>query len=84
MSCPADIKDCPHALRSAEIAVKRVFAIMGVDIDKPKDVQEFQQNLQFGATMRTAVDRGLLAVVVVVAGGVCAAVWAGIVAAVHK
>lgn len=76
-SCPRT-DDCPHASASAEIAVKKVFAILGVDIDVPKEVEEFRENLRFGATMRRAVDKGLLAVVGAIATAVAAALWVGI------
>ena len=68
-----------HVERSAELAVKKVFAILGVDIDKPKEVEEFRENLRFGATLRRAADRGFLAMVVIIAGAVVAMAWAGIV-----
>lgn len=71
--------DCPHAAASAELAVKRVFAILGVDIDIPKDVEEFRENLRFGATMRKAVDKGMFAVAGTIAVAMMAALWAGIV-----
>jgi hypothetical protein len=77
--CPANLSECPHAQESAELAVKKVFAILGVDIDVPKDVEEFRENLRFGATMRRASDRGMLAIVGAVAVALMAALWAGIV-----
>ena len=76
-SCPRT-DGCPHASASAEMAVKKVFAILGVDIDVPKEVEEFRENLRFGATMRRAVDKGLLAVVGAIATAVAAALWVGI------
>ena len=69
-----------HVERSAELAVKKVFAILGVDIDKPKDVEEFRENLRFGATLRRAADKGMLAMVVVFSGAIMVAIWAGIAA----
>lgn len=72
--------NCPHAAASAELAVKRVFAILGVDIDVPKEVEEFRENLRFGATMRKAVDKGILAVAGAIAVAMLAALWAGVVA----
>lgn len=69
-----------HVERSAELAVKKVFAILGVNIDEPKEVEEFRENLRFGATLRRAADRGMLAMTVVFAGAIMAAIWAGIAA----
>jgi len=69
-----------HVERSAELAVKKVFSILGVDIDKPKEVEEFRENLRFGATLRRAADKGMLAMVVVFSGAIMVAIWAGIAA----
>lgn len=52
--------------QAADLAVKKVFSILGVDIDRPKEVEEFRENLRFGATMRRAADKGLMALVGVV------------------
>lgn len=76
-NCP-HTDDCPHASASAELAVKKVFAILGVDIDVPKEVEEFRENLRFGAMMRKAVDKGFLAVVSTIATAILAALWVGI------
>jgi len=75
-----------HVERSAELAVKRVFAILGVDIDKPKEVEEFRENLRFGATLRRAADKGFLAMVIIIAGAIVAMAWAGILSefGIHK
>ncbi len=72
--------ECPHLEASAQLAVKKVFAILGVNIDVPKEVEEFRENLRFGATMRRAADKGMLAMVAVFVAGVMAAVWAGVIA----
>jgi hypothetical protein len=59
--------------------VKKVFAILGVDIDKPESVEEFRQDLRFGKKMRKAADHGFLAMVGLIVVGLGAALWAGIV-----
>jgi hypothetical protein len=64
---------------AAEHAVKKVFAILGVDIDRPESVEEFREDLRFGRKMRKVADHGLLAFFGVVAAAFAAAVWAGIV-----
>ena len=33
---------------AADRAVKKVFAILGVDVDKPESVEEFREDLRFG------------------------------------
>lgn len=74
---------CAHSDRmsedAAEHAVKKVFAILGVDIDRPESVEEFREDLRFGRKMRKVADHGLLAFFGVVAAAFAAAVWAGIV-----
>ena len=64
---------------AAEHAVKRVFAILGVDIERPESVEEFREDLRFGKRMRKVADHGTLAFFGVVAAAFAAAVWAGIV-----
>ena len=64
---------------AAEIAVKKVFAILGVDLDRPESVEEFREDLRFGRKLRKVADHGMLAFFGVVAAALAAAVWAGIV-----
>lgn len=63
----------------ADLAVKKVFAILGVDVDKPESVEEFREDLRFGKMMRRAADHGFLAIVGLIIVGLGATVWAGIV-----
>jgi peroxiredoxin len=42
---------------SAKRAVKLVFAILGVDIDTPAQVQKFQEDLRFNASLRKAAEK---------------------------
>ncbi len=74
-----DAQECPHAEKAAQLAVKKVFAILGVDVDVPKDVEEFRENLRFGASMRRAADKGMFAIVAFVAVACVAVMWTGIV-----
>ena len=64
---------------AADRAVKKVFAILGVDVDRPESVEEFREDLRFGKRMRRAADHGFLAIVGLITVGLGAAVWAGIV-----
>ena len=64
---------------AAEHAVKKVFAILGVDIDRPESVEEFREDLRFGRKLRKVADHGMLAFFGVAAAALAAAVWAGIV-----
>jgi len=79
-----DCPDNPMCQEAADRAVKKVFAILGVDIDKPESVEEFREDLRFGKRMRRAADHGALAVVALIAVGLAAAVWAGIVSNVRN
>lgn len=70
----------PTCQDAADRAVKKVFAILGVDIDRPESVEEFREDLRFGRRMRKAADHGTLAVVGLVIVGLGAAVWSGVIA----
>lgn len=70
---------CDFAAESADRAVRKVFAILGVDIDKPESVEEFREDLRFGRRLRKAADHGFLAIVGLIIVGLGAVVWAGIV-----
>lgn len=70
---------CPHVAEAADTAVKKVFAILGVDVDVPKEVEQFRENLRFGASMRRAADKGMLTIIGVLVTAMLAALWAGIV-----
>lgn len=74
---------CPHADESADRAVRKVFAILGVDVDKPESVAEFQEDLRFGRRLRRAADHGILAIVGLFVVGLGAVVWAGVVSKVQ-
>lgn len=76
-------QQCPQAEETAERAVRKVFAILGVDIDRPESVEEFREDLRFGKRMRKVADYGFLALAGVLAAAVMAAVWAGIVSKIN-
>ena len=78
-ACSCSIDHCPQVQQAAEDAVRKVFAILGVDVDVPKEVEEFRENLRFGASMRRAADKGMLTIIGVLATAMLAALWAGIV-----
>lgn len=71
--------DCPHLEDAAERAVQKVFAILGVDINRPESVEEFREDLRFGKRLRRVSNHGLLAFFGVIATAIAAALWAGIV-----
>jgi hypothetical protein len=57
-----------------------VFAILGVDVDKPESVEEFREDLRFGKKMRKAADHGFLAMIGLFVVGLGAIIWAGVMA----
>lgn len=66
------------AQRTADLAVKKFFAILGVDIDKPESVEEFREDLRFGRRLRKMTGHGQLAMVAIICGGLVYATWSGI------
>lgn len=54
-------EEFPQAEQAADHAVRKVFAILGVDIDKPESVEEFREDLRFGKKLRRVADHSLLA-----------------------
>ena len=83
-ACSLPPEYCPHIKEAADEAVKKVFAILGVDVDIPKEVEQFRENLRFGARRRRAADKGMLAIIGAIAVGCLAALWAGIVSSIVK
>jgi len=69
---------CRHADDAAEKAVKKTFAILGVNIDEPKEVAEFQQSLRFSDKLRKTADKGVVAFVVTLMGLMGTALWLGL------
>lgn len=78
-ACGINAEHCPQVHQAAEDAVRKVFAILGVDVDVPKEVEEFRENLRFGATMRRVADKGAMTIVGVLVTAVLAVLWAGVV-----
>jgi len=70
-------KRCDHADAAANKAVKQTFAILGVDIDRPEQVREFQQSLRFGELFHNAAKKGLFTLVSAIIGGLAVAMWYG-------
>lgn len=64
--------------RAVDEAVKKTFAIIGVDVSKPESVEEFREDLRFGKTMRRYANHGTLAFIVAAACGLAGALWYGL------
>jgi len=70
--------NCEYANSAAEKAVKKTFAILGVDIERPEQVAEFQDALRFGKKLFKLADHGVLVMVGALALLFVAAVVVGI------
>ena len=75
---PPSDGQCRFSQEAAKTAVKQVFAILGVDVDDPGEVEEFRKDLRFGQMMRRASDRSFYAVVVMAFTAIGLAAWTGI------
>lgn len=71
--------DNPDCQAAADLAVKKTFAILGVDVEKPESVEEFRADLRFGRTLRRAADKSFLTMVALVTTGLVVALWSGVV-----
>ena len=73
--------DCgtkPECAEIADRAVRKTFAILGVNIDNPESVEEFRQDLRFGKKLRKLSDHGTMAFFAAVAIAIVGALWIGI------
>ena len=75
---PLSIERCQFADNAAKKAVKDTFAILGVDIDDPKQVAGFQDDLRFGGKIRRKFEQGILPTFLIVLGLIGAAFVAGL------
>ena len=86
-----DIEDCSDSKEafcsigervseeSADKAVKKVFAILGVDINKPESVEEFREDLRFGKKLRKLADHGVFVLVALLFTGFAWAALDGVI-----
>lgn len=78
-SCDAPHEDgCRWADEAAERAVKKTFAILGVDIGNPESVETFREDLRFGKTLRKYTNKGIGAFVVALVCFLFAALMLGL------
>lgn len=73
-ACYKETGGCPHASEAAENAVKKVFAILGVNVDDPEKVEEFRKSLRWSDVMRRRADHGFLVIVGLIAAAVATAI----------
>ena len=69
---------CHHADDAAKKAVRETFAILGVNVDDPQQVREFQDSLRFSDRLRKTAEKGMITFVISIAGLAVAALWTGI------
>ena len=62
-SSPPTEDTCKYSERAADEAVRKVFAIMGVNVDDPASVENFRDSLRFGKAMHKAASKVALAFV---------------------
>lgn len=63
------------AHQAVDLAVRRAFGHMGVDIDDPKDLQTFRDDLRFGGVFRSAATKSFFALVAALFGGIGLSIW---------
>lgn len=68
---------CQYSEDSAKKAVRDVFAILGVDVERPEQVREFQESLRFGDFLKKAANKSVFAVVSTIVAAVMLALWYG-------
>ena len=75
--CEIHEENCPHAASAADMAVKKTFAILGVDINDPQQVSKFQEDIRFSGKLRRKTEAGIIPVFIVTLGLIGAAFIAG-------
>lgn len=71
----AQVDGCPYSTLIAKDAVRETFAILGVDIRHPDSLELLREDLRFGRKLRTASERGALAIIGVISAGAASAAW---------
>lgn len=59
----------------AQKAVTKTFAMLGVDINNPRDLEQFRQDLRFGGRVRKLADHVGLALATAAVLGSCALIY---------
>lgn len=63
------------ATQSASLAVKKTFAILGVDIEEPREIEDFRRDLRFSGDMRRYAGRGVSAFIGAICVAIAALIW---------
>jgi len=63
------------AHQAVDMAVKKAFGHLGVDVDDPKDLQVFRDDLRFGGVFRSAATKSFYALIAAIFGGIGLSIW---------
>jgi hypothetical protein len=63
---------------AADLAVKKVFFMLGVDVDNAASVESFREDLRFGRRLRKLANSGVAGIVGLLALGLVTALYSGI------
>lgn len=61
----------------AKQVARTIFALIGVDVDRPESLEEFRANVRFSAIAHKAAQAGVIAVITTVSGLIISALWLG-------
>lgn len=64
---------------AADLAVKKVFFLLGVDVENAESVEDFREDLRFGRRLRKLANNGMAGIVGLLALGLMTALYSGIV-----
>lgn len=89
MSEPTDeelrrLREEKLAKQAADQAVRKVFAMLGVNMDDAESVEEFRRDIRFGGVLRRAADKGWTALIVTFVAAMLGALWLGVQSLIHR
>lgn len=61
--------------QAVALAIHDVFALLGVDVNDPIDLQRFRDDLRFGGVFRNAATKGFMALIAAICGGIGLSLW---------
>jgi hypothetical protein len=61
--------------RIANLAVNKAFGHLGIDVNNPKDLQVFRDDLRFGGIFRSAATKSFYAMIAAIFGGIGLSIW---------
>lgn len=64
---------------AADLAVKKVFFLLGVDVDNAASVESFREDLRFGRRLRLLANNGVAGIIGLLVLGLMTALYSGII-----